>query len=166
MEDQDDIVIYSHSAHGGLVPGYSYSLCTYDWSIWDYELDAKLDNLGSKNVLVVLGCCQSGGFIPTLGQTGRVILTSSRASEYSYGSSELRNSIFDYFLVSEEDIIEELSGVDGAFAREDCDYNHDGWVSAEEAFYLASMWTTWYIYYRQHPQIYDGCPGELKITQV
>ena len=166
MEDQDDIVIYSHSSHGGLIPGYSYSLYTYDSSIWDYELDAKLDNFGSKNILVVLECCESGGFIPTLGKPGRVILTSSRASEYSYGSSELRNSIFDYFLVSEEDIIEELKGIDGAFAREDCDYNHDGWVSAEEAFYLASMWTTWYIYYRQHPQIYDGYPGELKITKI
>ena len=170
MEDQDDIVIYSHSSHGGLVPGYSYALATYDSSIWDYTLDAKLDNLGSKNVLVVLGCCESGGFIPTLGKPGRVILTSSKATEYSYSSSDVRNSIFVYFLVAEEDYFTRVPGIDGAFAREDCDTNHDGWISAEEAFAHASYWTTWWaknhFYVNQHPQKYDGYSGELKIIQI
>ena len=85
--------------------------------------------------------------------------------EYAGATDELRNGVFTYFLVSEEDIIKELKGIDGAFARKDCDYNHDGWVSAEEAFSHASYWT-WYIYYRQHPQMYDGYSGQLKITKI
>jgi len=95
-----------------------------------------------------------------------VILTACRSYEYSGATDELRNSVFTHFLVSEEDIVKELSGIDGAFARKDCDYNHDGWVSAEEAFYLASMWTTWYATWGMHPQMYDGCSGQVKITQI
>jgi len=45
------------------------------------------------------------------------------------------------------------------------DSNHDGWVSAEEAFEYASPKTTEYKP-NQHPQIYDGCPGEVLITQI
>jgi len=166
MEDQDDIVIYSHSSHGGLIPGYSYALYTYDSSIWDYTLDAKLDKLGSKNVLVVLDCCESGGFIPTLGKPGRVILTSCRSYEYSGATDKLRNGVFTYFLVSEENIIDEIPGVDGAFAREECDTNHDGWISAEEAYKHAYKWTEWYASWGMHPQIDDKYSGQLRITQV
>ena len=76
---------------------------------------------------------------------------SSRSDEYSYSSARLQNGIFHYFL---------LEAFDGAG-----DSNHDGWVSAEEAFEYASPKTTEYKL-NQHPQIYDGCPGEVPITQI
>jgi len=51
------------------------------------------------------------------------------------------------------------------------DSNHDGWVSAEEAFSYASPKTTEYEKNHNcldpsHPQIYDGCPGEVPITKI
>ena len=77
---------------------------------------------------------------------------SSKSNEHSYASDGLRNSIFVYFM---------LEGLIGA-----ADSNHDDWVSAEEAFDYAAPKTTERAVKPQHPQIYDGCPGEVPITKV
>ncbi|OYT61298.1 hypothetical protein B6U81_03260, partial [Thermoplasmatales archaeon ex4484_30] len=86
-----------------------------------------------------------------LAQSGRVILMSAKSDESCWQSYRLKNGIFTYFLVE---------AFDGPG-----DSNHDGWVSAEEAFEYASPKTTEYKP-NQHPQIYDGCPGEVLITQI
>ena len=108
----------------------------------------------------------SGGLIDDLAQPMRVILTSSHKNEYSLRGSEIY-SAFVYFLVDEGSrnwVPPEKA--DGAFARPSCDTNRDGWVSAEEAFRYARLQILWYLSHKVHPQMYDGYPGELKITKV
>jgi len=177
MEDEDDIVIYFHAAHGGLIPGCGYAISTYYYRLWDYELNYLLHWLGSKNILVVIDCCNSGGFIPALKFTNRIILTSSKSNEYSTAFDILENGAFMYFLVDETGIWSKQSGwptpkegKDGAFARKSCDTDHDGWISAEEAYAYAAVYTPRFVREQwgvsQHPQIYDGYPGELKITKI
>jgi len=173
MEDEDDIVIYFHAAHGS-----DHYICTYEYygGFMNYELDAMLHWLGSKNILAIIECCYSGGWISALKFTNRVILTSSRENEESFSYHELENSVFVYFLVDETGVWSKhwgwptpLEGKDGAFARKSCDTNNDGWVSAEEAYTYASQYTAKWAFLgglSQHPQIYDGCPGELKITKI
>jgi len=177
MEDEDDLVIYFHAAHGS-----DHYICTYEYygGFMSYELDAMLHWLGSKNILAIIECCYSGGFISALKFTNRIILTSSRATEYSISNSYIENGVFAYFLADETGTCSKqfgwptpLEGKDGAFARKSCDTNNDGWVSAEEAYTYAAPYTAkfaWehYEYGRvnQHPQIYDGYPGELKITKI
>jgi hypothetical protein len=131
-------------------------------------------------MLIVLESCEAAAAIPCLAFTNRVLLTSSKSNEYSISSDELQNSVFVYFLVDETGTCSKqfgwpipLEGRDGAFARKSCDTNHDGWVSAEEAYTYAAPYTTKFAWEHfehgrvwQHPQIYDGYPGELKITQI
>ncbi len=177
MADQDDMVIYFHSAHGGKFPNGEYALYTYERALWAYELDLQLLQCGAEKILVVLDCCESGGFIPYLKFTNRVILTSSKSNEYSTAFEILQNSAFTYFLVDETGTWSKqsgwptpLEGKDGAFARKSCDINHDGWISAEEAYTYAATYTPRFVMEQwgvnQHPQIYDGYSGELKITKV
>ncbi len=174
MEDEDDIVIYFHAAHGS-----DHYICTYEYygGFMNYELNAMLHWLGSRNILVVIECCESGGFISALKFTDRIVLTSSRGNEYSTAFDILQNSAFVYFLVDETGTWSKqsgwptpLEGKDGAFARKSCDINNDGWISAEEAYKYASPYTTRFVREQwgvsQHPQIYDGYPGELKITKI
>ena len=172
MADQDDLVIYFHSAHGS-----DDHIRTYEGALWAYELDLELLQCGAENILVVLDCCESGGFIPYLKLTNRVILTSSKSNEYGTAFDILRNGAFTYFLVDETGTWSKQSGwptpkegKDGAFARKSCDTNHDGWISAEEAYAYAAIYTPRFVREQwgvsQHPQIYDGYPGELKITKI
>ena len=147
-EDEDDIVLFFFSGHGF----YGNSIAVYPWNLFYMSrLDENMDKLGSKNMVLIFNSCFSGGFKNYLAQSGRVILMSSKSNEHSYMSLQLKNGFFIYFL---------LEGFAGS-----ADSNHDGWVSAEEAFDYAAPKTSSYEP-RQHPQIYDGCPGELKITQV
>ena len=174
MEDEDDIVIYFHAAHGS-----DHYICTYEYygGFMSYELDAMLHWLGSKNILAIIDCCYSGGWISALKFTNRVVLTSSRKNEYSWAFGALENGVFGYFLVDETGIWSKQSGwptpkegKDGAFARKNCDTDHDGWISAEEAYTYAAQYTPKFVWEQgygwQHPQIYDGYTGELKITKV
>jgi hypothetical protein len=127
-------------------------------------------------MLIVLESCEAAAAIPCLAFTNRVLLTSSKSNEYSWWCGELQNGIFVYFLVDETGICSRkygkptpLENRDGAFARKSCDTNHDGWVSAEEAFNYASDWTTWFARMYgvgQHPQISDNYDGQLLITQI
>ena len=98
MEDEDDIVIYFHAAHGS-----DHYICTYEYygGFMSYELDAMLHWLGSKNILAIIECCYSGGWISARKFTNRVVLTSSRKNEYSWAFGALENGVFGYFLVDE-----------------------------------------------------------------
>ena len=148
-EDEDDIVLFFFSGHGF----YGNSIAVYPWNLFYMSrLDENMDKLGSKNMVLIFNSCFSGGFQNYLAQPGRVILMSSKSNEYSYMSLQLKNGIFTYFL---------LEGFAGS-----ADSNHDGWVSAEEAFDYAAPKTTERAIKPQHPQIYDGCPGEVPITKV
>ena len=155
MDDGDDICLFFFSGHGG-----HGVVCTYEGTLSGRELDRELDKLGSDGIAVIFDTCYSGSMESWLAQSGRVILMSSKSNEYSwpYGG-EIQNGIFVYFLVE---------GLEG-----NADVNNDKVVSAEEAFYYAEAKTIEFEENNpppegaiQHPQIYDGYPGELKITQV
>ncbi|MCD6573260.1 MAG: caspase family protein, partial [Thermoplasmata archaeon] len=149
-EDADDIVLFFFSGHG-----YGgTAMVTYPWNLFYVSvLDEDLDKLGSKNMVLIFDSCFSGGFQNYLAQHGRVILMSAKSNEHSWESRRLQNSVFTHFL------IEGFSG--------SADSNHDGWVSAEEAFAYAKPLTEQEpTPDPQHPQIYDGYPGEVPITKV
>lgn len=171
LADQDDICMYFHSSHGseGGAHGVGYS-----------QLDEALDKVIS-NVVVIINACHSGSAIPYLKQTHRVILTGCRPNELVGWDPSINNWVFSYFLADETGAYSKQFkgkyGVpgpdtdgkyrDGAFARKSCDTNGDGWVSAEEAYSYVSHWMqrTWG-HGGSHPQMYDGCDGELLITRI
>jgi uncharacterized caspase-like protein len=89
------------------------------------------------------------GLFDGLSKTGRVILASCKKNEKAGIFSD--NGIFTYYFVE---------GLEGS-----ADINQDNWVSAEEAFEYAKPRTT-LEWSRQHPQMYDGVPGQVKLTEI
>jgi uncharacterized caspase-like protein len=86
------------------------------------------------------------------------VLAASAADQSSWESLELMNGVFTYFLVE-------------ALQSHAADGNSNGLVSAEEAFaYLADPVDD-YVFaitggeYHQNPQLYDGVPGQVDLTQ-
>ena len=159
MEDMDDTIMIMYTGH------------TKPFQYFDPS------NCASQKVIMIFDSCYSGRAIDKLKGEGRVILTSSDREHPSYNIGRCKNSLFVYFLVDETGCHSSAWGFptpkigkDGAFAREDCDLNKDGWVSAEEAFKWASYWTDYHRehfgYEPQYPQLYDGYDGELLVTRV
>jgi hypothetical protein len=69
---------------------------------WLNTLEESLNDK-SLNIVIVLGFCQSGSFIPKLSKNGRIVITSSGPDEYSYkGSAKDIDAVRDgEFFVSE-----------------------------------------------------------------
>ena len=166
MADQNDIILLCSNHHG-----FEGGIALADKFLYYTEIDSWLDQTDVKGIFYSISACHSGSAIPILGQENRIIMTACRSEET--GST----AWFLYFLFCEYDIAEEAGYEDapspnGAFARSDCDLNHDGWVSAEEAFPYAAYWTEkfhnefWNPSNPIHPQIYDGYPGELNIAYI
>jgi len=65
-----------------------------------YKLESWLDKLDSKNIVVILESCKSGGFINSLSKSGRVIFTASNASELDWQYSNIQNSLFTYCILA------------------------------------------------------------------
>jgi uncharacterized caspase-like protein len=130
----------------------------------DDELSIKIKTLKSNNIIIIVEACHSGGMIDgshDLGVPGKVILTSCRADEYSWGLSIQKQWMFPYYLIK---------GLSGK-----ADINKDDWVSAEEAFTYAkkptiihsSFKSLFYLLHPfarlgpQHPQLYDAWPNAI-----
>jgi hypothetical protein len=154
-------------------------------AIRDDEFDAWLDTLESHRIVVIVDSCFSGGLAagavssrglrsrPDLGVaatdlqagdsfaqdvngSGRLVLMASAADQGSWEFSALEHGVFSYYLLQ-------------ALSSASADANHNGWVSAEEAFnYLAGRVDS-YVYsntgYRQNPKISDGVAGETNLTR-
>jgi len=125
-EDENDIVLLYFSTHGNHYVSNStdydyYFLATYDSDTGDYrgpsftiiggtwgptelgprcKLGSWLDNLDSKNIVVILDSCRSGGFINFLSESGRVIFTSCNASERDWQYYDLKNSLFTHCILT------------------------------------------------------------------
>jgi hypothetical protein len=167
-------------------------LCPYDsltgsWTndIRDDELDTWLGGLDAGKTIVMLDTCYSGGFINNmamaakavdkvgpvhfsemategsdgfakdLSKNGRVILTASQENEESGEYDTLKHGLFAYYII------------DALSKPEMTDVNGDHVVSAEEIFGYAAPRTVDYAARQddiQHPQIYDGYPGELPVV--
>ncbi len=129
--------------------------------ITDDEINFMLNRIHARGIAMIVDSCHSGGFndnwsyaksydfaselASDLKGRNRVILTSVREDETSYGS---------FF---SEGIINGLKGY--------ADSNKDGFVSAEEAFYYARD-IILNNFGDMHPQIFDDYPGELDLTKV
>jgi hypothetical protein len=182
--DADDIVLFYFAGHGtygaDLSPmdeddAMDEYICPWDASsgytsnIRDDELEAWLDNLPCRKV-VILDTCFSGGFIredemtprtvsdkprmnlkdtfaKDLDKAGYVVLTACRDDELSYESSNLGHGIFTYFI---------FQGITCPTLPADADL--DRWVTAEEEYYYAGLRTTTYNPL-QHPQLHDFDPA-------
>ncbi|WP_122262119.1 DEAD/DEAH box helicase [Ornithinimicrobium cerasi] len=130
--DEDDLVVVSFSGHG--TP--DHALVPVDADVFDLaascmpldELAHHLDRIPSKNLVVILDCCFSGGFggarvfAPTAKRQvaedrttlqtmvrgeGRVVLTASGASEPALETAAFGHGLLSYHL------IEGLQGVEG-----------------------------------------------------
>ena len=155
-EDEDDIVLFYWSGYwhssGYLLPHDSLTTL-YDNDISADELDDWLGELDSEKIVVmnVPGTI----FLDELSETGRIVLAASREGESTYWSSDLKHSVFTYY------ILEALSHF------ENVDDNGNLELSVEEIFDYAQMRTFDYVsrfwYTSQKPQISDGYAGELSL---
>ena len=117
----------------------------------DSLLDSKLDSLNCKNIYTIIDACNSGGLIPEVQDTGRLIITACKGGQTSYEDPDLQNGVFTYYL---------LNSLDNAN-----DQNSDGVISLEESFSYISSGTMSYSAsygpgYQYHPQISDGIAGQ------
>ena len=172
----NDLILFYFSIHGGYtedvppldepdnldeyISAYNYE--ESDGKILDEELDLMFDNILTENIIIIFETCYSGGMIDgskDVKKSGRIIITSTKADETSYGFFLKDSWVFPYYLIR---------GLKGK-----ADKNSDGYVSVEEAFKYAEIRTiirsTVYGFllfvfhkslFNQHPQIYDGWPSE------
>ena len=149
-EDYNDISIFYFVGHGGCDIDDNEYIKLFDSKISDVELDELLDCLEGK-VIIVLDCCNSGGFIEELGQWKRVVLTACRKNEVAYQDYNLKSGIFGYFLnISLEKLTRTI----------------------ETSFLFSYIFTVYYSkqlsqdndgVYTMHPMIYDGTLGFQRI---
>ena len=176
-EDYNDIVLFFFSGHGNkrIIAGYYGSIITLA------ELQLAFSGFGSSKMVLIFDTCFAGSldpdgkYIPVLttdedddseykgvfdglAERGRIIIASCKRTETSWGFKDLNNGVFTYYFSK---------------GFETNDDNNDGWVSAEEAFSYAYPRTVDYTENYpdddvtvQHPQIYDGVFGEVKITNL
>lgn len=158
-EDTNDTVLFFFSGHGD-PDGYIAPYDAYYTKTWisSGELSRWLSPLESKRVVIILDTCYAGQYETDLSDSGRVVLMSSGADEYSYSGSD--GGVFAYYL------LEAL----GEFSITDA--NRDYELSAEELFQYAepetiSETTDFYIDDElqdvQHPVLSDDYSGELSL---
>lgn len=158
-EDTDDTVLFYFSGHGD-PDGYIGPYNAYYANTWisSRELSRWLSPLESKRVVIILDTCYAGQYETDLSSSGRVVLMSSGADEYSYSGED--GGAFTYYLL---EALSEFSITDA---------NLDYELSAEELFQYAEPETIWettdfYINGKlqdvQHPLLSDDYSGELSL---
>jgi len=183
----NSLILFHFSGHSTLSPDGSHVyICPADSSntsfandIKDDELERWLDSIPASRRCVILDTCDGGaflkkpspdltirtylkkgqkvtrplagtGFYKKLSKAGYVVLTACDKNEYSQESSKLQNGVFTYYLVK---------GLNSPYGA---DINSNRVISAEETYYYTNPRVTAFNP-SQHPQLYDGCPGELTI---
>jgi len=173
-EDMDDVVLFYFSGHGSAAPNLT-NPSQYDEAfimasdgfdlgtqpqLGRYNLVHIFDSMFSEHIVLIFDSCHSGAFITAkynLAKEGRIILASCREDESAWAKDSLRSGVFTYYLVQ---------GLKGRADGED-GYAKNGEVSAEEAFAYAERYTlNTPLKKPQHPQMYDGIPGEVTLTKV
>lgn len=97
--DTNDTLIFYFSGHGVTISDQHYLVCTDD-IISTQEIISYLENINSKNKLILLDCCYSGNFdisntvhfsientISEFIGKGYAVFASSKANEVSYGTN-------------------------------------------------------------------------------
>lgn len=140
LQQNSDInskIIFYFACHGApscveLVDGFlSYS-----------ALDEDISRMASKEVLLLIDACHSGGAIPYLKGDGRFILTACEKDEYAL------SHVFSLAIFAALDDIGDLLG------------DSNGWISAEELRQFTIL------YYSPDPKpCYDGYPGDFCVVK-
>jgi hypothetical protein len=208
LEDEDTVVVISFSGHGMYAPddnGDESDLrdefivpheiewdsvelrWLHEMAIRDDELDRWLSVLESRQIVILVDSCFSGGQIETTGDAtrglawqpdaqgemtaaqwrdgftqdvqgpGRIVVTASTEDQGSWEFGELQNGVFSYFLLE-------------ALRTPGADTSGNGWVSAEEAYAYLSVRVDDYVWSRtgthQNPQMSDGVSGDIDLVQL
>jgi hypothetical protein len=156
-EGANDVVLFFWSGLKTFTEGYLFPydslLSSYTNDISDSELNDWLSHLDSQKIVIMnIGA----DFLSVLSGTGRVILTSSTASEGDWYVGDLGHSVFTYYI---------LEALDNFVAANS---NTNPELSVEEIFDYAETKTTEYTASHsgittQHPQISDRYEGDLSL---
>lgn len=94
---EDDHLLLFVTGHGGYdkTKKSSYIHMWNGEKLYPDELDACLNQVNAGFISIVMGQCNSGGFIEPLKRNNRIIITACKEDEYSFGSP---NIPFDEFL--------------------------------------------------------------------
>lgn len=132
---EDDHLFFYVIDHGGSVDGTSSSyICLWnEESLYDYELAKMLEPFTEKdvNVNVVLGQCNSGGFIDDLSKIGCVVAAACRGNESSWGCFDKPFDEFVYHWTCA------VNGADHNNIRIQADNDNNERVTMQEAFQYA-----------------------------
>jgi uncharacterized caspase-like protein len=183
--EPNDLFLLFYAGHGSYTAdqppideadGFDEYFLTHDLeAILDDELAIMLEKIKSKQVVVIIDACFSGGFFKVadieartvpgkpheklidtingdLAKQGYVVLTASDEDETCAESSTLQNGVFTYYL---------LEGMSSKPFP--ADLNNNQKVSAEEAYVYAAPRATNFNPH-QHAQLWDAIPGEAELT--
>ena len=126
------------------------------------ELSRWLQELKSEKVVIVLNTSMAAIFNEKLKESGRVILSSSRADEHSYSFKHELLGWLSYFSYSLHEAIFRFHAYGGVISFE-YDTNRDYELTAEELFRYAEPTTVEKTGGKQHPILSDNYPGELSL---
>jgi len=131
--------------------------------LWDDEINVELNRLQSEGVCLIVDSCFAGGFNDHWTSTGASF--SQTAAQWMTGFADDVKGQNRVVLMGCREDEEAMSGgfapwlIDGL--RGYADVNHDGVVTAEEAFNYTEPRA-----HGQQPTMYDGYPGELALVNV
>lgn len=125
--------------HGDIDAGESF-MCTWNaGKLYANEFASKIKAIKTKATNIVLGQCNSGGFVKYFNGSSNICISTACADiEVSYPRSDLQ---YDEFLYHWTTAVRAIA-----------DLNDDGHISAWEAFYYANANDT----KNETPQHYDG----------
>jgi hypothetical protein len=148
MTNSDNLFIYTMD-HGGKSESNEI---LYLWGeyIFDYQFASEVDKIQAKTINIVMGQCNSGGFIEELSENNRVIATACTADQSSWS---MTNGQFDEFVYHWTSAIANHTPL-GTIVN--ADNNNDGIISMQEAFSYAVAHDT----KNETPQ-YHSLPSDL-----
>lgn len=133
VTDKDQLIFFVIDHGGRDDKTLSSYICLWgdDVLLYPHELSEMLSGINAGYITIVLGQCNSGGFIEDLQGDNRLIMTACRDNELSYCREEEPFDEFVYQWTSA------LAGCTPYGDPVDADYNGDGTVSLLEAYRYA-----------------------------
>lgn len=152
MVSTDNLFVYV-TDHGGEDNNGSFIYLWGDETMTPSELNTQLNKVNAAKINVCLMQCRSGGFIPTLQASNRVITTSCASHEDAQG-----DSYYSHFAYHWAAAVAGITPLVGYTVNADSDNN--GIVSMKEAYDYAKTMCNDIINYTNNPQ-YSSTPTTL-----